>query len=444
MEKKLLDETIELLQKLIQNECVNPPGNEMKSILTIKEFLERKDIECKVYKSEKNRGNLIARIKGSAIGPSMMFGPSHVDVVPIEKPDEWIVPPFSGEIKDGYVWGRGSFDMLFIVAAQCQAFAMLHTEGFKPKGDLILCIVADEEAGGVKGAKWMIENHPDEMKTDYAVSEFGGLQTAKNRLILSYGEKGVVGIKVTFKGQSGHASMPYGVDNSVLKMAEAIQRVNKYKVPFSTKYLKHLAKGLGLGFFQRTLITNKIFLPIALRILEKISPTMVGPLHAMSRTTFSPTIVRAGQKINVFPGKSEFEIDCRLLPGQDYNYAIKHIKKALGRKLAKEVEISLFDSSPKNTGTTSPLDNDFVKAIEKVYKKFNSNYEIVPVIAYGATDLRFIRHQGGNGYGFSLIDPETPNTEITKMAHNINERIRITSIELTTKAMFELAKEFLG
>ncbi|MHA1366345.1 MAG: M20/M25/M40 family metallo-hydrolase [Candidatus Heimdallarchaeota archaeon] len=206
MEEKLLDETIKLLQELVKNKCINPPGDEMKSIKTVEKFLTDKGISCQVFESAPNRGNLIARIKGTGEGKSMMFGPSHVDVVPIENPDAWDVPPFSGEIKDGQVWGRGTFDMLFIVVAQCQAFAMLHKENFKPKGDLILAIVADEEAGGLFGTKWMIDNHPEVMKVDNAVSEFGGLQIAENKLILPYGEKGVVGIRLTFRGESGHAS----------------------------------------------------------------------------------------------------------------------------------------------------------------------------------------------------------------------------------------------
>ncbi|MHA1213373.1 MAG: M20/M25/M40 family metallo-hydrolase [Candidatus Heimdallarchaeota archaeon] len=444
MDEKKLTETIELLQELIRNECVNPPGNEMKNIKTIAKFLENKGIVCKIFESTPNRGNLIARIKGTGKGQSLMFGPSHVDVVPIEKPDEWIVPPFSGEIKENCVWGRGSFDMLFIVAAQCQAFAMLYKENFKPKGDLVLAIVADEEAGGNLGCKWMIDNHPEEMKIDNAVSEYGGLETSENKLILPYGEKGVVPIRLAFKGEGGHASMPFGKDTSIEKMSKAIIRINKYKMPYTTKYLKLLAKGSGVSFIQRMLLSKKIFLPLALKMLSKTAPSMAAPLHSMSRTTFATTIVRGGQKINVLPGTSSVDIDCRLLPEQDFNYAIKHLKKALGKKLSKEVKITLLNDSSTNIGSISPLDTDFVDAIKRTFQKFIPNSAIVPVIAYGATDLRYIRRHGGNGYGFSLFEPGTRGTETAEVAHNKNERIRIKTVELTTRAMYELAKEFLG
>ncbi|MHA1557530.1 MAG: M20/M25/M40 family metallo-hydrolase [Candidatus Heimdallarchaeota archaeon] len=436
-----IDETITLLQELVRNECVNPPGNEMVNIKSIEKFLEKKGIECKIFESDKNRGNLIARIKGTSNGPSMMFGPSHVDVVPIEKPDEWLVPPFSGEKKDGFIWGRGSFDMLFLVVAQCQAFAMLHKEGFKPKGDLILAIVADEEAGGKYGCKWMIDNHPEEMKVDNAISEFGGLEISENKLILPYGEKGVIGLRLNFKGQSGHASMPYGKDNSVKKVSEAIIRINNYKMPYTTKYLKHLAKNLGIGPIQRMLLSRKLLLPLALKILVKTKPAMARALHSMSRTTFATTIIRGGQKINVLPGSSSVDIDCRLLPEQDLNYAKKHILKALGKKLAKEVEITSIKNSLDVAGSESPLDTEFVDAIKQTFQKLVPNSSVVPVIAYGATDLRFIRRNGGNGYGFCLFES---GEDISDLAHNINEKIGIKSVELSTKAMYELAKEYLG
>ncbi|MHA1476527.1 MAG: M20/M25/M40 family metallo-hydrolase, partial [Promethearchaeota archaeon] len=153
--KNSIDEATQLLSKLIQNKCVNPPGNEMKSIRLIEDLLKSKGIECNVFETAPNRGNLIARIKGAADGPRLMFGPSHVDVVPVPNPEKWSVDPFGGEIKDGFIWGRGALDMLFISATQIQAFIQIHEEGIT-KGELILFIVSDEEAGSIYGVKWMM------------------------------------------------------------------------------------------------------------------------------------------------------------------------------------------------------------------------------------------------------------------------------------------------
>ncbi|NHJ05704.1 MAG: M20/M25/M40 family metallo-hydrolase [Candidatus Heimdallarchaeota archaeon] len=445
MNKQLLEETIELLQKLVQNKCVNPPGNEIKNIMTISDFLKSKGIDCKIFNSSPTKGNLIARIKGTGIGPSLMFGPSHVDVVPVEDPENWIIPPFSGEIKDDYVWGRGTFDMLFIVAAQCQAFAQLAIEDFKPKGDLVLAIVSDEETGSMFGAKWMIENHLEEMKVDYGTSEYGGFQISEGKLILSVGEKGASWLRLSFLGESGAASMPFGVENAAIKAAEAAVRLANYKTPVNTKYLKYMAQGMGLGFLQKKMLTKKILLPFAIKRLLKSDPSLAKAIHGFSRMTIAPTRIESGIKTNVIPMNSFVDLDVRTLPGQDFDYIKYHIKKALGKDLAKEVKLEIMEEEGIMTmGNESSIDSDFVKAALKVFQKLMPGCAIVPAIAYGATDLRFIREIGGMGYGFSFYSPKTPVSELTSIAHATNERIRIESIELTFKAYYELAKELLG
>ena len=166
---------MELLSELIGNRCVNPPGGEMRSIDTVRRYLRRRGVDCVVYESAPGRGNLVAEMPGTGGGPRLMFGPGHVDVAPVEKPGEWTVDPFGAEVRDGYVWGRGSHDMLFMVAAHVQAFADLSASGFTPRGGLTLLLVCDEEDEGAYGTGWMMENHPEALQVDYAVSEAGGL-----------------------------------------------------------------------------------------------------------------------------------------------------------------------------------------------------------------------------------------------------------------------------
>ncbi|MHA1366344.1 MAG: peptidase dimerization domain-containing protein [Candidatus Heimdallarchaeota archaeon] len=179
-------------------------------------------------------------------------------------------------------------------------------------------------------------------------------------------------------------------------------------------------------------------------MMKKESTSLAGSLHAMSSMTFATTIIKGGQKINVLPASCSVDIDCRILPGQDYDYAIKHLKKALGRKLAKEAVITTIEDSVIMSGTVSPLETDFVESINRTYQKLVPNSSTVPVIAYGGTDLRFIREAGGQGYGFSLVDANVSAAEASNMAHNKNERISIKAVELTTKAMYELAQDYLG
>lgn len=445
MDNRNLNEAVKLLQKLIQNKCVNPPGNEIRSIETISNYLKENGIKNKIYYATKEKANLIAKIKGTGGKPSLMFGPSHVDVVPVEDPENWEVPPFSGEIKNGYVWGRGSFDMLFIVAAQCQAFVQLFREGFKPKGDLVLSIVSDEETGSSLGAKWMTENYPEEMKVDYATSEFGGFQLEEGKYIFVYGERGGVWLRISFIGESNLASMPFGVENVSLKAAEAAYRLSDYKPPIITKYLKSLAEGLELGFFQKLLLTKKRLIPFALKQLLKSDPALAKALHSFCQMTITPTIIKSGNRINVIPAKSYIEVDIRILPNQDYDYVLYHIKKALGKELAQQATIEILENEGGMvTGTESSINNDFSKATLKIFQKFHPGCSLVPVLSYGLTDLRFIRNLGGNGYGYSFYSPDTPTEEVTGAGHSTNERIRIDSVDYTIKAYYELAKELLS
>ncbi|MBN2334861.1 M20/M25/M40 family metallo-hydrolase [Candidatus Bathyarchaeota archaeon] len=181
---------ISLLTELIRNRCVNPPGGEMKSIDTIRGYLDAHGVESTVYESAPGRGNLVARIQGTSSGPGLMFGPGHVDVAPVEREAEWVVDPFSAVQRDEYIWGRGSHDMLFMVAAHMQAFIDLCVEGFKPSGDLTLLVVCDEEDGKGLGTEWMLDQHPEEVETDYAVTEAGGWLSGPGKVVFTYGEKG--------------------------------------------------------------------------------------------------------------------------------------------------------------------------------------------------------------------------------------------------------------
>lgn len=440
-----MEETISLLSELIRNGCVNPPGDEMKSIETIRRRLQKYGIECQVFESAPNRGNLVARILGDE-GPRLMFGPSHVDVVPVESPDSWEEDPFSGTVKDGYVWGRGALDMLFIVAAQVETFIGLHKEGFHPKGELILLVVSDEEAGGTYGAHWMVENHPEVVETDYAVTEAGGISIAPGRIIFMSGEKGVARKRISFRGTAGHGSMPHGSDNAVVKLSEAVTRIAEYKTPLETKYLSHVAEGLDLGFVRRLMLTHPWLLPFTLGRLERSEPLMARLIHGLSRMTVSPNIVSGGVKVNVIPESAYVDLDIRTLPGQDHEYVMSQLRMALG-PLAEEASIENPpgpEGRAMSYGNASPSRSDFVDAMERAMRREIPEGILVPLIMPGASDSRFLRERGTEAYGFSLFDPGTPPSHLADLAHGTNERVSVRTLELTKRVYYHLAKDFLG
>ena len=445
MVNAFLKDTISLLSELIRNRCVNPPGNELRSIETVQRRLQEHDIESRVFESAPNRGNLVSRITGGD-GPKLMFGPAHVDVVPVEDADSWEEDPFSGVVKEGYVWGRGALDMLFIVAAQVQTFIKLHEEDFQPKGELILLVVSDEEAGGTHGAKWMIENHPELVQTDYAVTEAGGISIAPGKILFMAGEKGVARKRVSFRGKAGHGSMPHGSDNAVVKLSEAVTRLSRYDPPVTTEHLSHVAQGLDLGFVQRLMLTNSWLLPITLSRLEGREPVMAMLMHGLSRMTISPNIVHGGVKVNVIPEKAYVDLDIRTLPGQDEDYVISHLRKALG-PLADEAVIEDPPGTEKRLmsfGSASPTQSEFVDAMERAVRREIPGGTLVPLIMPAASDCRHVRKQGAEAYGFSLFDPETPTSHLADLAHGSNERVSVRTLELTQRVYYHLAKDFLG
>lgn len=449
LNQKIVSETYDLLAKLIQNACVNPPGNEVKSITTIKEFLSAKGIECEIFESAPNRANLVAKIIGTSSEPGhrLMFGPSHVDVVPVADPESWIEGPFSGKIDEEFIWGRGAMDMLFIVATQVQAFAQLHTEGFQPKGDLLLFIVADEERGGQLGTEWMLENHPDQIQTDYAVGEMGGGAMAEGKKFLIYGERGGSWTRLLFKGTTAHGSMPYGTDNAVLKVSKAALRLTNYcdtKIPITTEYLTYLADGLGVTGIKHFLLTHKFTLPMILKMMKKSDPKTAKILHSLSRMTMSPNIIHGGLKTNVIAASASLDVDIRTLPGQDHDYVVYHIKQALG-DLADEVEITLItdeDSGILSYGTVSDAQSEFINTMNDVVNGLLPGSSLVPYIYPGSTDLRFLRERGVQAYGYSLLSPKTTLDDITGLIHGPNERIRKETVELSLNAYYNLAKKW--
>jgi len=440
-----IKEVTQLLITLIQNKCINPPGNELKSIRVIEKYLTDRNVPCQVFESAPNRGNLIAEIKGTGERPSLMFGPSHVDVVPIGNQSAWEVDPFAGIIKDDHIWGRGTTDMLFIVVTQVQAFARLHEEGFKPKGDLKLCIVADEEVGGIYGTKWLIDNHFDFMKVDYALSEAGGIPIAPSRLLLVIGEKGAGWKRISFKGTSSHGSMPYKTDNAVVKAAIAAERLARYNPPLRLEYLKYMSKGMGLNIFTRIMLSTRFTIPLAIKIAYKQNPVMGRLLHALSRMTISPNIFHGGTKTNVVAGEAYLDVDIRTLPGQDNEYVIKHLRKAMG-SLGQEAIIEQPSGDKgffSSIGTASDPDSEILPFMCKAVEEYYPNVTFVPLIMAGATDMRYLRENGTQAYGFSLFPAETPLNTMANMPHGPNERISLKTLEYTLKAYYNLAKEFL-
>src|SRR6266481_574831 len=224
-------EVSDLLSRLIRIDTTNPPGNETAAAELLREYLAANGVECELYGRVPERANLVARIRGSGGGPSLLFL-SHTDVV-LADPREWSTPPFSGEVRDGEVWGRGALDMKGQVAANAVAIASLAREGFEPSGDLIFAATADEEVGDDFGLSWLCREHPDAVRAEYCVNEGAGdrIDFGGGRIfyLCSAAEKMSSPFRLRVHGRSGHASMPGIADNALVKTAGLIERLAAFR-----------------------------------------------------------------------------------------------------------------------------------------------------------------------------------------------------------------------
>lgn len=424
----------QILSDLIRMDSSNPPGNETAVARYLKKIFDQAGVNAEIVEPEEGRGSLIARI-GS--GPKKLLYLSHSDVVPVG--DGWDFEPFSGEIKDGIIHGRGALDCKDLIAAQVSAALQLVEEKAPLKGELVIAVTADEEKGGRLGAAYLFEHAPGKIKADYAINE-GADQPifldGKMVYFIQVGEKGTAWCTLKARGTAGHGSVPTLADNAVVKMARAVSRLNNYRaevmlVPEVEKLLKKLA---GLcGIEVGAIGPNEVDALLEELPLDK---TFIESLRSMTRMTVSPNMIRGGTKTNIVPDYCEADIDIRILPGQDRQY----VEKELRLVISKEIEIEFTEYREP---TFSSSDEPFYKLVEEVTLELaGSDAVCLPVISAGSTDSKFVRSAGIPAYGIGHMDRNFDQQARTTV-HGRNERIDIASLHLKAAFLKELARRYL-
>ena len=440
--EELTNQTVELLQSLIRNECVNTgaveSGEEEKNSDLLETFLEGPGVEIEHFDCLPGRRSVVARIEGTDPEAPALCLMGHTDVVPVS-PEGWSREPFAGDLVDGEVWGRGAVDMLNLTSSMAVAFRHLASNNFRPKGDLIYFGVADEEAGGTYGAKWMAEHHRDAIAADYVLTEFGGLPTHTpegKKLTLAAGEKGLGWRRLTVKGTPGHGSMPFGADNAVLKAAEIIRRLGEYQPKAKlTEMWQHQISTLDLESDIKSALLDPSSVWDAIAGLE--SPALAGHLHACSHTTFSPNVVHGGVKTNVIPDTVEIDVDIRTAPG-DSEQVDQHLRDALG-ELFDEVEVERIHDDPATFSTT---DTPMWLLLQEMMQKAHPGAPLIPSLIVGATDARFYRERGSIAYGAGLFSDKVSASDFMARFHGHDERVDVDSLALTTQLWLDIATNF--
>jgi acetylornithine deacetylase/succinyl-diaminopimelate desuccinylase-like protein len=428
----LREEVTELLQQLLRQKTVNPPGNEIRAAKVLRDYFAESGIEVELYAREPDRPNVVARLKGGD-GPSLAFL-SHTDTV-LADAAEWERDPWSGDLVDGEVWGRGALDMKGQVAASAVAFASLKREGFTPSGDLVFVSVADEEVGrGVGwGLRWLVEAHPDAARCDYAVNEGAG-----DRLVLdgtavylcATAEKMSAPFKLRVHGRSGHASMPGIADNALVKAARYVEALGAYETPFE---LVPEAQG-----FLEAVLGETPPLEEAVSRARALHPTLPALVEPLLSLTLSPTMIDASHQVNVIPAVCEVTVDCRLLPEQTPADAEPLIRAALGDG---SYELEWVEAMG---GTRSEIRTPLWDALEAFVEGIEPGARMVPIACLGFTDSHYLRQAYGTvAYGFFPI--RAMDAEFaTKLVHSANERIAVDDLELGVEMLRAVASSLLS
>ena len=415
----LRDETVELLQRLIRLDTVNPPGNETAAAELLRGYLESNGVRCELYARVPERANLVARIPGRGDGPRLLLL-SHTDTV-LADPAEWQVDPWSADLRDGHVWGRGALDMKGQVAASAVAMASLAREGFEPAGDVIFAACADEEVGEDPqyGLPWLCEHHPEAVEAEYSLNEGAGdrIELADGPVYLcAAAEKMSSPLHLRVRGRSGHGSMPGIADNALVKAAPLIARLGEFQPdPVLIPETEALF---------RTLLGEAPAPANALARARELHPLLAETVEPLLSLTLSPTMIAASHKRNVIPGLCEITVDCRLLPGQTQEDAEPIVRAALGEG-DYELEWGFGYG-----GTRSSLQTPLWDAVESFVAEAEPGARAVPVCVAGFTDSHWVRERFGTvAYGFfpmRAMDPELA----ARLIHSADERAAVDDLEL--------------
>ena len=440
----LQSEVVNLTRDLVRLDTSNSfgvyPGNETQVAEHLADYLGEAGIECELVAREEHRANLVARVPGTEPGtPSLAFV-GHIDVVPVDARD-WTHPPFEGVLTDdGYLWGRGTLDMKGEVAARAVAIKELVRSGWRPRGDLWLLAVADEEDGmGDVGMRWLLEARPD-IRPDLSINEGGGelfeLTDGRRLVGVGIGEKGTYPARVTAVGEAGHGSTPTVGDNAVPHLGEVLARVGK---GLPTPVPHPLVDGM-----LRVLLGDSYAagddLASALAAAGALHPELEHLMPALAGTTMAPTMVGASDKRNVMPSKAWVELDCRILPGTGK----ADVEAAVRDRLGADLSYDLSWPEPLIPGNASPPDGVVVQAIREWVAGEVADAELLPSLGTGFTDSSYLRAAAGTAaYGFSPFFT-TPLDVLVAGYHNADERVHVDDLHASVRFHLHLAKALLS
>lgn len=412
-------EAVELLGSYLKINTTNPPGNEKLGADFLAQVLRDNGIEAQVFTAAENRACVYARLKGSGKKKPIVLL-NHIDVVPA-KAEDWKHPPFSGEIFDGEIWGRGTLDMKGMAIAELEAMLMLKRSGKTLSRDIIFLGTPDEEVGGKAGAEWFVQHHGELVKdAEFLLNEGFYIDTTNEGKPAYWGvdvaEKSILWLRLTAKGDAGHASMPMA-DSAPNRLVRALNRVvsepaHPVILPSVREYFKNIAKS-ETGPLKAAYAD----IDAAVAKPEVLSQLLLDRLKSpMLRNTISLTVLQSGYKTNVIPAEATAELDCRLLPAVKKDDFIAEVKKIVADP---SVDVAPIDWVHADA---SPYDTEMFKTITAIAAKEMPGVPVVPLVVPWFTDSHFFRELGITSYGF---EPFVIDHEHLASVHGKDERVPV-------------------
>ncbi|MCB0908094.1 MAG: M20/M25/M40 family metallo-hydrolase [Nocardioidaceae bacterium] len=433
-----------MLQTLIRNRCVSSgfpsTGNESVNATVLRDIVEGSGIDTSWHELAPGRGHLVARISGSdASAPSLCLM-GHTDVVDADA-SGWDRDPFGGEIVDGEVWGRGAVDMLNQTAAMALTMRHLADDGFRPRGDLVFWAVPDEECGGFAGAKQLIDATPQAVLTDYAITEVGGAisRTTGGPVLVeaTVADKGAGGAMIRVVGDSGHASLPHGHANAVVRAAEVVGRIDAWQHP--VRISEDWRRWVATQPFTPEVAAALSEVDHLDEVLPSLEPHVAAHAHACTRCTMAPTIIHGGDTINMFPSEVVVVVNVRTIQGDDTAAIHRELVELLSDLV--QPEDVMFQVTE---ATASPKDTPLWDTLERVTQAAYQGAALVPGLLAAQTDARWTRPAGVTTYGYGLLSERVDPREYWSRFHGANERCDIDSLALTAQAYRRVAEDFLA
>lgn len=432
-------ETVALLQRLIRFNTVNPPGNERPAIEHLQRLCHAAGFRCQVLADDPERPNLVATLGDPGDGGPVLCLLGHVDTV-LADPGAWRHDPWSGDLADGFLWGRGALDMKDQVAAEAVAGIARARGGWRPaRGALKLVFVSDEETGGDVGARWLCERHPDAVRCDMLLNEGAGEvfeYEGQRRYGVCCAEKGIFRFTITAHGEAGHASMPTVGDNALLKLAPVLAALADPPEGFDvTEAPAALLRGLSLDPDDPG---------GSLRTIRATDPALHTLLAPMFGVTLTPTMASASEKMNVIPSRAQIRVDCRVPPGLGEDAARRRIEQVLGLSGDGTSELSIAFTE-RTQGNASPATSELMSFIERWIPEHDPGASAIPLILPGFSDSKWFRDAFPDcvAYGFF---PQRHMTllDAAPLMHNADERIDVRDLGFAAGFYFDLIGALLG